>query len=120
MSHIASVISELEQQREAIDQALSALRGIGASTMNAGTTNNRAGAPRRKARLSAQGRQNIIAALKRRWAEKRATAAAQNNATAKKAAPTKKPKKRVLSAEARKKMSLASKKRWAAQKKNAA
>ena len=114
MSHIANAISELERQKDAIDRALSALRAIGTSGTVRGASNNSAGVPRGKRRLSAEGRRNIIAAVKKRWAEKRA---AQDSAAAsQKAAPAKKAKKRVLSAEARKKMADAAKKRWAAQK----
>ena len=115
MSHIASAISELERQKEVIDRALSALRAIEGSTGTA--VNNSDGLHPKKGRLSAEGRANIIAAAKKRWAERRA---AETGAPAKKTAPTRKSKKRVLSAEARKKMSLAAKKRWAAQKKAAA
>jgi hypothetical protein len=77
---------------------------------------------RKKPRLSAQGRANIIAAAKKRWAALRATqngALAKKAAAPKKVAPAKKGKKRVLSAQARKKMALAAKQRWAAQKKAA-
>jgi hypothetical protein len=119
VSQLASAISELEHQKDAIDRALSALRAIGTSGRKPGATNNSAGVSRGKRRLSAEGRGNIIAALKKRWAEKRA---AQDGAAAmKKAAPAKKKaKKRVLSAEARKKMADAARKRWAAQKKKQA
>jgi hypothetical protein len=115
VSHIASAISELERQKEVIDRALSALRALDGSSRAA--VNNSDGLIRKERRLSAEGRANIIAAAKRRWAELRA---AQNGSPAKNTAPVKKTKKRVLSAEARKKMSLAAKKRWAAQKKQAA
>jgi hypothetical protein len=118
LSHIANAISELEHQKDAIDRALSALRAIGTSEAKPGATNNSAGMSRGKRRLSAEGRRNIIAATKKRWAEKRA---AQDGAGAtKKAAPAKRAKKRVLSAEARKKMADAAKKRWAAKKNQAA
>ena len=117
MSQIANVISELEHQKDAIDRALSALRAIGTSEPAPGATNNSAGVSRGKRRLSAEGRRNIIAAVKKRWAEKRA---AQDGTASKKAAPTKKATKRILSAEARKKMADAAKKRWAAQKKKQA
>jgi len=114
VSHIASAISELEKQKDAIDRALSALHAIETSVPKPGATNNSAGVSRGKRRLSAEGRRNIIAAVKKRWAEKRA---AQEGTAPTKAAPAKKTKKRVLSAEARKKMADAAKKRWAAQKK---
>jgi hypothetical protein len=115
LSHIASAISELEQRKNAIDQALSSLRALQAAGHSAAS--NAHGSSVTKRRLSAEGRANIIAAVKKRWTERRA---AQNGAPAKKVAPAKKAKKRVLSDEARKKMSLAAKKRWAAQKKKQA
>jgi hypothetical protein len=114
LSHIASAISELERQKEIIDRALSALRALEGSSRTA--VNNSDGLPRKKGRLSAEGRANIIGAAKKRWAERRA---AETGAPARKPAPAKKAKKRILSAEARKKMSLAAKRRWAAQKKTA-
>ena len=117
MSQIANVISELEHQKDAIDRALSALRAIGTSVPKPGATNNSAGVSRGKRRLSAEGRRNIIAAVKKRWA---AIHAGQDGSATKKAASAKKAKKRVLSAEARKKMADAAKKRWAAQKKEQA
>ena len=116
MSHIASVISELERQKDAIDRALVALRTVVASAPKQ-RADNPAAVSHTKRRLSAEGRRNIIAAVKKRWAEKRA---AQDNALPKKTAPAKKTKRRVLSAEARKKMADAAKKRWAAQKKKQA
>jgi hypothetical protein len=116
LSQIANAISELEHQKDAIDRALSALRAIGTSGPKPGATNNSVGVSRGKRRLSAEGRRNIIAAVKKRWAEK----AAQDGTASKKAAPTKKATKRILSAEARKKMADAAKKRWAAQKKKQA
>ena len=116
MSHIASAISELEHQKDAIDRALSALRAIGTSVPKPGATNNSTSMSPGKKRLSAEGRRNIIAALKKRWAEKHAAQAVAS----KKTAPAKKAKKRVLSAEARKKMADAARKRWAAQKKKQA
>jgi hypothetical protein len=115
VSHITTAISELERQKIVIDRALSALRALDGSGQ--AVMGNSGGLGRTKRRLSAEGRRNIIAAAKRRWAELRA---AENGAPAKTTAPIKKTKKRVLSAEARKKMSLAAKKRWAAQKKQAA
>jgi hypothetical protein len=58
---------------EAIDQALSALRAIGAPTASRAVSNNSVAKVTRKRRhLSAAGRRNIVAALKKRWAAKRA------------------------------------------------
>jgi hypothetical protein len=122
LSHISNAIAELQHQKEVIDRALLALRGMGAANHQKHAANNSGPSVSRKHRLSAEGRARIAAAAKRRWAQKRAAqnGAAQKPGPAKKAAPAKKAKKRVLSAEARKKMSQASKKRWAAQKKKGA
>ena len=112
MNHIGNAISELERQREAIDQALSALREIAHRDAP-----NHSGMSPNTRRLSAKGRKNIIAAMKKRWAEKRA---AESNGVSKKKSVAKPRPKLKLSAAARKKMSEAAKKRWAAKKKQAA
>ena len=116
LSHIASTISELEHQKDAIDRALSALRAIGASGVKPGATNNSAGMSPGKRRLSAEGRRNIIAALKKRWAVKRA---ADGNGASKTSSAAKQKPKRTLSTAARKKMADAAKKTWAERKKAA-
>ena len=111
MSSIANAISELERQRDAIDQALTALRALDASRIGRVSNNSIDKAIRKTPRrLSAAGRRNIVAALKKRWAAKRA--AVGNGAL--KASSAGKPKsKRKLNAATRKKMSEAAKKRWA-------
>jgi len=69
VTDIGNIIAQLEQERTAIDRALSALREIGGA---------RASAPigrkgrRRRGRLSAEGRQRIAEAARKRWALKRA------------------------------------------------
>jgi len=73
LSSIANAISELERQRDAIDQALTALRALDASRIGRVTNNSIDKAIRKTPRrLSAAGRRNIVAALKKRWAAKRA------------------------------------------------
>ena len=117
MSDITNVVAQLEQQREAIDRAISALREIEGSGPNrAASTISPTKTHGRKRHLSAEGRANIIAAIKKRWAAKRAAEAT----AAKKSAPKKHKAKRVLSPEARKKMGDAARKRWAARKKQQA
>jgi len=112
---IPDAIAELERQRDAIDQALAALRTIGAPNSSRTTLTNSAGkVTRKRRRLSETGRRNIIAALKKRHAEKRA---AKKMTVSKHSASAKKPNKRALSPEARKKMADASRKRWAAWRK---
>ena len=116
MSDIAAVISQLETQREAIQRALEALRGIsGSSSLSSAKSTAPRGRPRKR-RLSPEGRARIIAATKRRWA---AHKAAQGK-NAKAGMPnTGKRKRRKLSAEARKKMGDAARKRWAERRKAA-
>lgn len=106
MSDLSTVISELEQQRAAIERAVSALREI---------TGPRPGRPRKSAQtavpkkrvLSPEGRRRIIEATKRRWAAKRAAETAQG-----KIAPAP-GKKRTLTTAARKRLSDLMKARWA-------
>jgi hypothetical protein len=110
----SSIITELEQQLGAIDRALAALREI------SGPAPRRPGRPRKdgsadvpaateaapkKRVLSPEGRRRIIAATKRRWAEKRAQEAQE-------AAPAPK-KRRGLTAAGRKRLSEMMKARWA-------
>ncbi len=68
MSDIENIITELERQRAAIDNALEALRGITRQT-----TSKRPGRPKGSKRVkSADGRQRQIEAMRRYWAAKRA------------------------------------------------
>lgn len=108
LKDLTQIISGLEQQQSAIQRAISALREIYGSGSGSAPAKKRgrpgrptgsgaAAAPKkaapakRKRRLSAEGRQAIIEALKKRWAEKRAGEnPATKNATKKgrkKAAP---------------------------------
>lgn len=117
MNDIAKIISQLEEQGAAIGRAISALRAIdSAGPSRAVPKSSPAKAGRRKRQLSAEGRKNIIAAIKKRWAAKRAGEAA----AAGRSAPGKRKVKRVISPEARKKMAEAAKKRWTTRKKEQA
>ena len=64
MNDLKGIITELEQQREAIDKAIAALRDAGASSPSA--------APRKR-QMSEDARRRIAEATRRRWAEQRAT-----------------------------------------------
>jgi hypothetical protein len=76
MTDLTRIIQDLEQQREAIDRALAALRDIGGSGRAAAKgAANAADAPRKR-QMSAAGRKAISEATKRRWAATRAAAAA--------------------------------------------
>lgn len=82
MNDIKNIIQQLEQQREAIDRALSALRAIG----GVAATKTVAKAPAKKKRhLSPEGRARIAEATRRRWAAKRAAEAKKGKKTAAKA-----------------------------------
>ena len=115
MTDLSNIITQLEQQRTAIDSALAALRNIGGQApapvptpargpgRPKGSGAKKAAAPAesqpkatRKRRLSAEGRKRIIEAAKRRWAMKRANEGGQGGG-AKKAA--KKASKKAASAE---------------------
>ena len=117
MSELATVIADLERQRDAIERALTALREVSGSakyTARAGKKSTRY--------LSPAAKKRIGAAQKKRWAEYRAgqdAAAAEELAStltkrlpAKKAAAKK--KRPPMSAEQRRKVGEASRARWAA------
>ena len=77
MNDLSKIISQLEEQKSAIDRALSALREIGGTRAGAtGAPAGRKRGRRKKRHLSEEGRQRIIAATKKRWAAKRAADAA--------------------------------------------
>ena len=116
MSDIAAVISQLETQREAIQRALEALRGISGSSSLSSAKGKAPRSRSRKRHLSPEGRARIIAATKKRWAAQKAA----QGRNAKAGTATVKRKRRKLSAEARKKMGDAQRKRWAARKKQQA
>jgi hypothetical protein len=88
--NIGQIISDLEQQRAAIDRAISALREVSEPARSTAGTSARAATKKTptKRHLSPEGRRRIIEATKRRWAAKRAAdaaAAAQGQTAAKKA-----------------------------------
>jgi len=102
MNEIANIISRLETQKAAIDQALEALRDFAetGSITPGKSTRNSAGA--RKGGMTPEGRRRLALAMKRRWAAKR------TGAQAKKAT-----KRTGLTAAGRRKLAEAMKRRWA-------
>jgi hypothetical protein len=91
---VRDVIAQLELQRAAIERALSALReveGIAAQPVAAAPAARRGRPPKasREGRLSPEGRARLIAALKTRWAAKKAAAAATTNPPVKRGRPKK-------------------------------
>ena len=86
MKDINSIVSELEQQRDAIERAIKALKEVaGARAVKPAIEQTPLPAGRKKRHLSAEGRRRIIEATKKRWAAKRA--AAENAPASKKPVP---------------------------------
>lgn len=89
-SGLEDIISRLEQQRSAIESALTALRDLGGSS--AANVAPAASAPaarsraRRKGRMTPEGRKRLADAMKKRWAVKRTAAQAKKSASKKAAA----------------------------------
>lgn len=105
MTDIASIITQLEQQRTSIERALAALReisGSGATSAGAPTVKRRGRPPGSK--VSAEGRERQIEAMRAYWAAKKAGG--------KKTATKKATKKGGLTAAGRKALSENMKRRW--------
>ena len=95
MTDLSSIIHELEQQRDAIDRALAALREVGGrSTSNA--TAKSIGTPRKR-QMSEAGRKRIAEATRKRWAAKRAMQAISKKAGLKQGTAKKAGSKKVVS-----------------------
>jgi hypothetical protein len=75
LTDVRGIISELEQQRAAIDQALAALREISGFGPAAGKRSPKVSKRGGKRKLSPEGRARIAEATRRRWAEQRAAKA---------------------------------------------
>ena len=124
MKDIDSIISDLEQQRSAIDRAISALREVTGTHTASSVTGAapRDGAATKKRTITPAGRKRIAEAMRRRWAAKRVGAqdakATQESASGQKQGPDQKSatKKRRLSAEGRRRIIEATKRRWAAKR----
>jgi len=103
VNEIANIISRLEMQKGAIDQALEALRDFaetGSITPVKATSNS---ARARKGGMTPEGRRRLALAMKRRWAAKRTGAQAKKATT----------KRTGLTAAGRRKLAEAMKRRWA-------
>jgi hypothetical protein len=80
LNGVEAIISKLEQQRDAIERALSALRQVESTPTTAVPTKKRGRPPGRRGRMSAEGRARIAEATRKRWADKRAADAAAADA----------------------------------------
>jgi hypothetical protein len=115
--NLSDVIRKLEDQRSAIEKALSALRELDSPGFEAAAPARRGRPAKRKGGMTAEGRRKLSEALKARWAAKRSAAEAKpatTKATTKTAA--KAARKGGLTAAGRKKLSEALKARWAAKR----
>ena len=74
MRDLDKIIVELEQQKEAIERALTALREVGEPGQTRTATKKRRGRPpaKKQSRMSEEGRQRLRDSMKQRWAAKRA------------------------------------------------
>ena len=69
--NISRILTELQAERERIEKAIAAIQALekdSAATTSAKPTVQKAKAPARKRRLSAEGRKRIAEAARRRWA----------------------------------------------------
>jgi hypothetical protein len=106
MNEIANIISQLEAQKAAIEQALEALRDFGRTgSITPGKSTGKS-APARKGGMTPEGRRRLVLAMKRRWAAKRTGAQAKKATT----------KKSGVSPAGRRKLAEAMKRRWAAKR----
>jgi len=124
LKDIESIISELEQQRSAIDRAISALREITGTRVSGSATasQRKEHAPSKKRAISPAGRRKLAVAMRRRWAAKRLaerkTAPVKKSGSGRNGSTAKNPatKKRHLSPEGRRRIIEATKRRWAAKR----
>jgi len=68
------IVAKLEQQRDAIDRALGALRDVHSMGAGPGSSADPAETStpaKRKSRMTPEGKKRLIAALKKRWAERK-------------------------------------------------
>ncbi len=103
---LAGIIEQLEQQKAAIEKALSALRGV--EGIAAPDAVSEAVPAVRKGGMTPEGRKRLIKALKKRWAAKKAAATLGEQV-----APAKATRKGGMTEDGRKRLADAMKRRWA-------
>jgi hypothetical protein len=111
VTDIQSVITQLEQQKAAIDTAIAALRGLDSqpAVPARGPGRPKGSVTRKQAADVSEGRQRQIEAMRQYWAKRRAGK--------KKAAPAKASRKGgSISPEGRKRLAEAMRQRWAAKR----
>jgi hypothetical protein len=120
MTGLNGIITDLEQQKKAIDNALAALRGLGGATPAEAASSESQATVKRRGGITPEGKERLRAALRRRWAAKKRGAKKADGAVASPAATTSQPpasrKRAGMSAEGRQKLAEAMKRRWAAKR----
>jgi hypothetical protein len=102
------IIAQLEHQRAAIERALAALREAEGIEAPASSASPSSGPATCNGGMTPAGRKRLSAALKKRWAAKKAAAAAAGETPQ---APA--PRKVSFTAEGRRRLAEAMKRRWA-------
>jgi hypothetical protein len=82
MTDLSHIIQDLEQQLDAIDKALTALREVGGARATTISPTKAVGRPRKR-QMSEAGRKAIGDAARRRWAAQKSASEAANTGTAK-------------------------------------
>ncbi len=110
---ITSIVAQLKEERDRLDQAITALEGSSTTARRGRPPKPSQPAGRRGARhMSAAARARIAAAKKAWWAKQKGQAVAKPTGTAKRKAGG----RRHMSPAARKRLSALMKARWAARK----
>lgn len=106
MNAIANIITQLEEQKAAIDRALETLQDFAETgSVTPGKSAGKASRAR-KGGMTPEGRRRLSLAMRRRWATKRTGTQAKKAAT----------KKSGLTPAGRRKLAEAMKRRWAAKR----
>lgn len=110
---IQTIVSDLKDERNRIDQAISALEGLTSPAPRRGRPPKATSTGGKHRRMSIAARKRIAEAMKQRWAKRKGKSAPKQAKTAPKKAAVRRP----MSAAAKKKLSALMKARWAAKKK---
>ena len=109
---IQTIVSNLKDERNRIDQAISALEGLTSNAPRRGRPPKATSPVGRRRRMSPAARKRISEAMKQRWAKWQGKSSPKRA----KAPPNKTAVRRPMSVAAKKKLSALMKARWAAKK----
>jgi hypothetical protein len=106
---LEDIIARLEEQAAAIERALEALREVEGTSAPATAAKSSASPAKRTGGMTPEGRKRLSAALRKRWAAKRAAEGTSSAAPQKKSAA----RKVRITPEGRERLAEAMKRRWA-------